>query len=188
MRQPGLSEIGILALLLSGGCVGVWPGDWDAWLDGLSQAPSDSGVWPDTELDADTDQAWDCEPVDWTDGSSGTYVVNSAADDHVHHHLDMPADTHRLIVTANWSTSWNMDLSVGIGWCSNSGISYAEGYADAGELSVELAPGMVDKGAEVFTEDIQWFAKLSLYMMVGAPDDGEAADYVIEALACTWVE
>ncbi len=140
----------------------------------------------DTQVE-DTGPVEDCQPVSFTDGDGGTYVVNSAGDDHVKHHWDMPADVHKLIVGGTWDSDWTMELDAGIGYCPHSGTTYAEDYNADGEVVLELTPDLVDAGAEVFEADVQWFAHFGLNMPVGGPADGETAGYTVWAEACTWV-
>lgn len=147
----------------------------------------DTAKTDDTQVE-DTEPVEDCQSVDFTDGSGGTYTVASAYDDHVKHHFDMPEGVHRLVVTGTWDTDWNMELDAGIGFCPDSGTSYAEDYNATGELTIEVTPDMVDAGVETFTGGVQWFAHFGLNMQVGGPDDGETAQYGMEALACTWVQ
>jgi hypothetical protein len=141
----------------------------------------------DTNPPEDTGPVEDCQPVDWTDGSGGTYTVNSAADDHVKHHWDMPENVHRLEVSGSWDTDWTMELDAGIGYCPHSGQSYAESYDASGTVTIEVTPDMVTEGDEVFEAGVQWFAHFGLNMPVGGPEDGSTAQYTMEALACTWV-
>jgi hypothetical protein len=141
----------------------------------------------DTESQ-DTDPVEDCVTVQWSDGNSGTFVRNSAADDDVKHHWDMPADVHKLIAKVTWDTEWNMAYDLGTGFCPHSGVSYISESSATGEISFELLPGAVTEGAEVFDADVQWFAHMRLDMQVGGPDDGEQTPYSMEVLACTWAE
>ncbi len=141
----------------------------------------------DTQVE-DTGPEEDCQPVDWSDGSSGTYVVNSAADDHVKHHFDIPENVHRLVVTGSWECDWTMEMDVGIGYCPHSGDSYVEDYNASGEITLEATPEMVNEGDEVFEAGVQWFNHFGLNMPVGGPADGETCEYAMEALACTWVQ
>ena len=140
----------------------------------------------DTQVE-DTGPVEDCQPITFSDGDSGTYVVNSAADDHVKHHFDMPEGVHKIIVSGAWDTDWNMELDAGIGFCPHSGTTYAETYDATGEISLELTPDLVDGSAETFEAGVQWFAHFGLNMAVGGPDDGETAEYGVAAEACTMV-
>jgi hypothetical protein len=142
----------------------------------------------DTGPVEDTGPSEDCQPVSWSDGDSGTYVVNSAGDDHVKHHFDMPENVHKLIVTGTWECDWTMEMDVGIGFCPHSGTSYIEDYNSDGEIVLETTPDMVNAGDTVFEANVQWFNHFGLNMAVGGPEDGETCEYAMEALACTMVE
>lgn len=142
----------------------------------------------DTGPVEDTGPSEDCQPVSWSDGDSGTYVVNSAGDDHVKHHFDMPENVHKLIVSGTWDSDWTMELDAGIGFCPHSGTTYAETYDTGGSLSLELTPDLVEAEAAVFEAGVQWFAHFGLNMPVGGPEDGATAQYTVSAEACTWVE
>jgi len=141
----------------------------------------------DTQAE-DTGPVEDCQPVEWSDGSSGTFVRNASADDDVKHHFDMPEGAHKLIVSGTWEAEWNMELDAGIGFCPDSGTTYAEDANSDGLVTLELTPDMVDAGTETFSAGVQWFAHFRLDMQVGGPADGETTPYTFEALACTWVE
>ncbi len=141
----------------------------------------------DTQVE-DTGPVEDCQPIEYSDGSGGTYTVNSNADDHVKHHFDMPEGVHKLIVSGTWDTDWNMELDAGIGFCPDSGTTYDEDYNASGEVVLELTPDLVDAGVDTFTGGVQWFAHFGLNMQAGGPADGETAEYTVGAQACTWVE
>ena len=145
---------------------------------------------PDTEETGieDTGPVEDCQQVGWTDGSGGTYLVNSAADDHVKHHWDMPENAHKIIVVGTWDSDWTMELDAGIGYCPHSGTTYHEDYNATGEVAYEVTPDAVNASDAVFEAGVQWFAHFGLNMPVGGPDDGETAEYALDVQACTWVE
>jgi hypothetical protein len=157
----------------------------------LSIACGEEEKTDDTQLDdtgsEDTGPVEDCQPVSFSDGDSGTYVVNSAGDDHVKHHFDMPENVHKLIVSGTWDSDWTMELDAGIGFCPHSGTTYAETYDTGGSLSLELTPDLVEAEAAVFEAGVQWFAHFGLNMPVGGPEDGATAQYTVSAEACTWV-
>ncbi len=136
----------------------------------------------------DTGPVEDCQPVEFSDGDGGTYTVASNYDDHVKHHFSMPEGVHKLIVGGTWDTDWTMELDAGIGFCPDSGTTYAESYNSDGEVILELTPDMVVADATTFDAGAQWFAHFGLYMQVGGPEDGETAAYTVYAEACTLVE
>jgi len=135
----------------------------------------------DTE---DTDPLADCVPISWTDGNGGQYTVNSAGDDHVKHHFNMPENTARLVLTTTWDTDWNMQVKAGIGGCPHSGTVYADDYNANGSITLEVFPGDVEEGATTFTAGTQWFNHIELYMVADAPADGETTVYAMDGLAC----
>ena len=140
----------------------------------------------DTGPFEDTGPTEDCQPIEWANGDSGTYVVNSAGDDHVKHHFMMPENIHKLTVTGSWECDWTMEMDVGIGNCPHSGTSYAEDYNADGAITLDLTPDLVDETAEVFEADTQWFNHFGLNMPVDGPADGETCEYAMEATGCTW--
>lgn len=123
-----------------------------------------------------------CTAFELNEGSTGTYTVNSAGDDHVKHHFDMPEGIARVKATVTWTTGWNMVWELGTGWCPHSGTSLCEVSGSEGTLSLDVtATDLV--GTDTFTADDQWFAHLGLDMMVG-PEDGETADYTMAVEVC----
>lgn len=143
------------------------------------EEPTDSGAADTGDTGAPEEE---CVEVDFTDGSSGTYTIDSASDDHVKHHFDMPEGTTRLEATATWSeTEWEMALDVGTGMCPHSGTSHVQVAGAGGELTAEVQAS--DLGLEAFAPDETWFLHLGEDMPVD-PDDGSTSDYAVSALAC----
>jgi hypothetical protein len=147
----------------------------------------DTAKTDDTQVE-DTGPVEDCQPVAWTDGNSGTWTRNSAADDDVKHHWNMPADVHKLVASVTWETEWNMAYDLGTGFCPHSGVSYISESSTTGEIAFELLPSAVSEGAEIFDADVQWFAHMKIDMQVGGPENGESTPYTMDVLACTWVQ
>lgn len=155
----------------------------------LLACDEDTGDPKDT-ADTGTAPTEDCETVEFDDGSSGTYVVDSSADDHVKHHWYMPEGVDHLVVTGTWDTeeddSWVFELAVGTGTCPHSGTEYGGTEGSGGELVVELYPSDVEEGAETFTADEKWFAHFGLVDQTHS--DGDTTDYAFDVQACTAVD
>lgn len=154
----------------------------------LTACPKDDSEPDDTEADDtstdDTGTGDGCFAVAFTDGDSGVYTVNSAADDHVKKHFDMPENVGSVTVTATWDTDWNMMAKIGTGECPHAGTVYADDYNATGTVTLTVTAGEVVEGATTFTAGQKWFAHLEIYELADPPADGSTANYTFAAEAC----